>query len=55
MIQLISQLFNKWAYLKSQILYSMHLRQILMAIKKEKYSRMEDNEINIEEAGWSTN
>lgn len=53
MFQLISQLFNQWAHLKNHILYSMH--QILLDFKKGNILRMEDNEINIKEAGCSTN
>lgn len=53
MFQLISQLFNQWAHLKNHILYSMH--QILLDVKKGNILRMEDNEINIKEAGYSTN
>lgn len=53
MFQLISQLFNQWPHLKNHILYSMH--QILLDVKKGNILRMEDNEINIKEAGYSTN
>lgn len=53
MFQLISQLFNQWAHLINHILYSIH--QILLDVKKGNILRMEDNEINIKEAGYSTN
>lgn len=53
MFQLISQLFNKCTHIKNHILYSMH--QILLDVKKGNILRMEDNEINIKEAGYSTN